>query len=244
MISLMFSGTLEKCKVITWNLYLEQCASICQCHSVPVIVSVLLLLLGSLWKLLKLSPSGLVRKEHSNDRVTPALTCKKKTAAFSIRIWMEEKSMDIWGVLLQLLGPKYWEENIFRCASISWIHVADSVAPSIMFLSPVGICWAYLGHILGISWAYHGLILGISRACHGHILSISRAYHGHILGISWPHIGLNCCSMKSLICLVGIFPFCYCTRRAGAGGVVKNHPVYSRCARLSQFLELYGSFLG
>ena len=114
MISLKFSGTLEKCKVITWNLYLEQCASTCQCHSVPVKVSVLLLLLGSLWKLLKLSPSGLVRKEHSNERATPARTCKKQSLSQSIYVWMEEKCMEIWGLLLQLTGPKYWEENIFK----------------------------------------------------------------------------------------------------------------------------------
>ena len=54
--------------------------------------------------------------------------------------------------------------HILRCASISWIHVGDSVTPSIMFFSSVSMSWAYLGHILGISWAYHGHILGISRA--------------------------------------------------------------------------------
>ena len=49
--------------------------------------------------------------------------------------------------------------GIFRCDTISWIHVGES---------------AYLRHNLGISCAYHG-----------HTLGIFQAYHGHILGITW-----------------------------------------------------------
>ena len=52
---------------------------------------------------------------------------------------------------------------LFRCVSISWIHVI------------IGISWTYLGHILGMSWEYLD-----------HITGILLAYLGHILSIFWP----------------------------------------------------------
>ena len=74
---------------------------------------------------------------------------------------------------------------LFRCASISWIHVEESVSQWLIHVFEI---WAYLGHILSTSWAYLGHILGISRVYLRHILGISRAYLGfrwYILDRSW-----------------------------------------------------------
>ena len=47
--------------------------------------------------------------------------------------------------------------HIFRCASISWIHVGESVSQSVMFLR---FCLFFLSFSLGISI---GLSIGTSR---------------------------------------------------------------------------------
>ena len=88
--------------------------------------------------------------------------------------------------------------GIFRCASVSWIHVVELLNESVMVLrfghplpDILGMSLAYFGnifciwHILGISSAYLGHISGVSRAYLKHILGISWAYHVHVLGIFW-----------------------------------------------------------
>ena len=92
--------------------------------------------------------------------------------------------------------------GIFRCASVSWIHVIELLNESVMVLrfghplpDILGMSLAYFGnifciwHILGISSAYLGHISGVSEAYLGHIMGISWACLGHFLGVNWAYLG-------------------------------------------------------
>ena len=85
--------------------------------------------------------------------------------------------------------------KLVRRASISWIHVGESLSQSLsdvfeigignmgISVAHLGIAWAYLRCIFGTIWAYHGHFFGLIWKQILDILGIYVAYLMHLLGI-------------------------------------------------------------